>query len=153
MRTELQAYGTALINSYERRCEFNTPLRFTLKEVIKDIGLMIDYVMDLQEVDGKSTLEVESSLRENVRAYKDTLSDKECTITTLAMDLNSLGYIEQENKMLEADNLRLKSQLAMCTVNENIIRELRAEKQVLLNVINIEKIKMEKLTGPKWFLD
>jgi len=144
MKLQILSYVNALQDVYSGT--INQPM-------IKALNDLESHVADLQEVEGKSTLEVESSLRENVRAYKDTLSDKECTITTLAMDLNSLGYIEQENKMLEADNLRLKSQLAMSTVNENIIRELRADNQILKEKCEFHEKKIIKLTGPTWFLD
>ena len=168
MRTELQAYGTALINSYERRCEFNTPLRFTLKEVIKDISLMIDYVMDLQEDVCKSTLELNADLRNDARAYQEDLAEKECTITTLAMNLGGLGYIEQENMMLEADNLKLNNQLALQeTKRKELFKECwEAEIENGKYIMEIQDLKtdnqmwqakcielrekIEKLTGPHW---
>jgi len=153
-----EAYLTAIINGYERKINKNKGLTPTitvgvLKDVVATLGDLYEFMSDKKTTDSKSTLELNADFRNNARAYKEDLAEKECTITTLAMDLNGLGYIEQENKMLEAENLRLKSQLAMSSVNERTIRELKAENESIKSVNNEQRQKIEKLTGPKWFLD
>jgi len=155
-----EAYLIAIINGYERQINKCTDATIksatkneTLKEVVATLGDLYEFMSDKKATESKSTLELNADLRNDARAYQEDLAEKECTITTLAMDLNGLGYIEQENKMLEAENLRLKSQLAMSSVNERTIRELKAENESIKSVNNEQRQKIEKLKGPKWFLD
>jgi len=153
-----EAYLTAIINGYERKINSNKGLTQTtttsvLKEVVATLGDLSDFMSDKKAKDSKSTLELNKDLRDNARAYQEDLAEKECTITTLAMDLNGLGYIEQENKMLEAENLRLKSQLAMSSVSERTARELKSDIQLWQTLCTEQRQKIEKLTGPTWWID
>ena len=151
MKNKALAYLTSTINQYQRAYEIEDSC--TASNVINDLKDFETFLIDLNETTTDNTLTLNADLRNNARAYQEDLAEKECTITTLAMNLGGLGYIEQENKMLEAENLRLKSQLAMSSVNERTIRELKAENESIKSVNNEQRQKIEKLKGPKWFLD
>jgi len=111
-----EAYLTAIINDYERqinKVKTETVKTNTLKNVVSNLGDLFEFMKDNTIKESKSTLELNKELVENVRAYQNDLAEKESTIETLSMDLGGLGYIEQENMMLEADNLKLNNQLAL----------------------------------------
>ena len=160
-----EAYLIAIINGYERqinKVKTETVKINTLKEVVGNLGDLLDFISDKKATDSKSTLELNKDLTENVRAYKDTLADKERAITRLNAkneELHELWYsmdkgkLETENKMLEAENLELRSRLAMTSVSERTIRELKAENQAIKSVNNEQREKIEKLTGPHWITD
>jgi len=151
-----EAYLIAIINGYERqinKVKSETVRTNTLKEVVGNLGDLLDFISDKKAIESKSTLELNKDITESARAYKtslETISQQECTITTLSMDVYNFGYIEKENKMLEAENLRLKSQLAMASVSGREIRELKALNEVYKSVIDEQQCKIKKLTGPYW---
>ena len=182
-----EAYLIAIINDYER--QINKGVKTVgnketfLKDVVTTLGSLLDFMMDKKATDSKSTLELNKDLTENVRAYKDTLADKERAITRLNTkneELHELWYsmdkgkLETENKMLEAENLELKSRLAMTSVSERTVRELKAENESIKSVNNEQREKNEVLksasdmwsalyiefkekylavTGPMWWMD
>ena len=111
MKNKALAYLTSTINQYQRAYEIEDSC--TASNVINDLKDFETFLIDLNETTTDNTLTLNADLRNNARAYQEDLAEKECTITTLAMDLNGLGYIEQENKMLEADNSKLNNQLAL----------------------------------------
>ena len=151
-----EAYLIAIINGYERqinKVKTETVKTNTLKEVVGNLGDLLDFISDKKATESKSTLELNADLRNNARVYQEDLAEKECTITTLAMNLNGLGYIEQENKMLEAENLELKSRLAMTSVSERTVRELKSDIQLWATLCSEQRQKIEKLTGPTWWID
>jgi len=136
MKNEVLAYLTSMSNLYQR--EHEDCSTFSIQGVLNDLSNFESFVMDLNETTTDNTLTLNADLRANARTYQSDLAMKEATITTLANDCNELYYkissknqIEAENKMLEAENSKLRSQLAMSTVNENIIRELRADNHVM----------------------
>ena len=116
-----EAYLTAIIDGYQRKLNKHKGLAQTtstlmLKEVVATLEDLASFIADSKATESKSTLELNKDLTESARAYKtslETISQQECTITTQAMDLYDFGYIEKENKMLEADNLKLNNQLAL----------------------------------------
>jgi len=148
MKNEVLAYLTSMSNLYQR--EHEDCSTFSIQGVLNDLRNFESFVADLNEHTTDNTLTLNADLRSNARAYQEDLAEKECTITTLAMDLNGLGYIEQENKMLEAENLRLKSQLAMSSVSERTVRELKSDIQLWQTLCTEQRQKIEKLTGPYW---
>jgi len=195
-----EAYLTAIIDGYERKLDKKKGLAETtstlmLKEVVVTLNDLSSFMRDKQSTDSKSTLELNADLRNNARAYQEDLAEKESTIETLSMNLGGLGYIEQENMILEADNLKLnnqltlqktkrkelfvecceaeiengkyimeiqtlnkenlelKSRLAMTSVSERTIRELKADNQFCEAICIEQREKIEKLTGPHWITD
>ena len=164
-----EAYLIAIINSYEREINKGTDATIksatkneTLKEVVATLGDLHEFMSDKKAIDSKSTLELNADLTESARAYKNTLADKERAITRLNTkneELHELWYsmdkgkLETENKMLEAENLELRSRLAMTSVSERTIRELKAENESIKSVNNEQRQKIEKLTGPCWVTD
>jgi len=153
---EIAAYITAMINHNDRVLmgqKSPTMLTPTYKRYAEELSDLLDFATDKTVTDSKSTLELNKDLTESARAYKtslETISQQECTITTLSMDVYNFGYIEKENKMLESENLRLKSQLAMASVSGREIRELKALNEVYKSVIDEQQCKIKKLTGPYW---
>ena len=90
-----EAYLTAIINGYERqinKVKSETVRTNTLKEVVGNLGDLLDFISDKKAKESKSTLELNKDLKESARAYKETITEQECTITTLAMDLREDGY-------------------------------------------------------------
>ena len=148
MKNQILAYLESTINQYRRAYEETSSN--TLKYMICDLEDFETFIEDLNNEPSKSTLELNADLRNNARAYKEDLAEKECTITTLATDLYNFGYIEKENKMLEVENLELRSKLAMTSVNERTIRELKADIQLWQTLCTEQRQKIEKLTGPHW---
>jgi len=151
MKKQILAYLTSTINQYQRAYEIEDAC--TASNVINDLKDFETFLMDLNEDTTDNTLELNADHTENMRAYKttlETIAQQECTITTQAMDLYNFGYIEKENKMLEIENLELKSRLAMASVSGREIRELKAENQLWQSICNEQKAKIEKLTGPHW---
>jgi len=148
MKNQILAYLESTINQYRRAYEETSSN--TLKYMICDLEDFETFIEDLNNEPSKSTLELNADLRNNARAYKEDLAEKECTITTLATDLYNFGYIEKENKMLEAENLELKSRLAITSVSERAIRELKSDIQLWQTLCTEQRQKIEKLTGPYW---
>jgi len=111
MKNKALSYLTSTINQYQRAYEIEDSC--TASNVINDLKDFETFLIDLNEDTTDNTLTLNADLRNNARAYQEDLAEKECTITTLAMNLGGLGYIEQENMMLEADNLKLNNQLAL----------------------------------------
>jgi len=147
MKNEILAYLTSTINQYGRIEDAYG------KNIIEDLKDFESFVMDLKEDTTDNTLTLNADLRNNARAYQDDLAEKECTITTLATDLYNFGYIEKENKMLEAENLELRSRLAMMSVNERTVRELKSDNQMWqAQCIELRK-KLEKATKCQWWID
>jgi len=154
-----EAYLIAIINGYERQINKCTDATIksatkneTLKEVVATLGDLYDFMSDKKATESKSTLELNKDLTESARAYKNTLADKERVITRLNNkneELHELWYLmdkgklETENKMLEAENLELKSRLAMTSVNERTVRELKAENESIKSVNNEQREKMK----------
>ena len=193
MKNKALSYLTSTINQYQRAYEIEDSC--TASNVINDLKDFETFLIDLNEDTTDNTLTLNADLRNNARAYQEDLAEKECTITTLAMNLGGLGYIEQENMMLEADNLKLnnqltlqktkrkelfvecceaeiengkyimeiqtlnkenlelKSRLAMTSVSERTIRELKADNQFCEAICIEQREKIEKLTGPHWITD
>jgi len=150
-----EAYLIAIINGYERKINSNKGLTQTtttsvLKEVVATLSDLYDFMSDKKATDSKSTLELNADHTESVRAYKETITEQECTITTLSMDVYNFGYIEKENKILESENLELKSRLAMASVSGREIRELKSDIQLWQTLCTEQRQKIEKLTGPHW---
>ena len=120
-----QAYLTAIIDGYQRKLSKSKGLTQTtstlmLKEVVATLEDLASFIADRKATESKSTLELNKDLTESVRVYKTSLAEKEVVIDLLKVDINDKimdlhknGYIEQENKMLEADNLKLNNQLAL----------------------------------------
>ena len=160
-----EAYLIAIIDGYDREVnKIKTPtIKSTvLKEVTDRLNDLLTFMSDKTVTESKSTLELNKDLIENVRAYKDTLTDKERVITRLNTkneELHELWYsmdkgkLEAENKMLEAENLELKSRLAMANVNENIIRGLKSDIQIWQAQCIELREKLEKATKCQWWID
>ena len=159
-----EAYLTAIINDYER--QINKGVKTVgnketfLKDVVTTLGSLLDFMMDKTVTDSKSTLELNKDLIENVKAYKISLAVERRVVDSLKIDLNDKimdlhknGYIEQENIRLEADNLKLKSQLSICNVNQKIITDLKSDIQMWQAQCIELREKIEKLTGPTWWID
>ena len=151
MKNQILAYLESTINQYRRAYEETSSN--TLKYMICDLEDIETFIEDLNNEPSKSTLELNADLRNNARAYQNDLAEKECTITTLATDLYNFGYIEKENKMLEIENLRLKSQLAMASASDREIKELKSDIQLWQTLCTEQRQKIEKLTGPQWVTD
>jgi len=150
-----EAYLTAIINDYER--QINKGVKSVgskevfLKEVVTTLGSLLDFMSDKKATESKSTLELNADLTENVRAYKGTLADKERVITRLNTkneELHELWYsmdkgkLETENKMLEAENLELKSRLECLRQNYQI--SLKAT-ELLQKQISRQETKRKEL--------
>lgn len=150
------AYLTAIVNGYERQINkgYKTvgSKETFLKEVVGNLGDLLDFMSDKKTIESKSTLQLNAEVTENARAYKSTLAMKESVITSLKVDLKDMqidlhknGYIEQENIRLKADNLKLKSKLAMASVSGRTIRELKADNQLWAVVCTEQKEKLDLL--------
>jgi len=132
-----EAYLIAIINNYERQINKKTTATMktmVLKEVIGNLGDLLDFMSDKKATESKSTLELNADLTESARVYKNTIAEQECTITTLAMDLSNAGYLEQENRLLDAENLMLNSKLAV----------VREENEKLRNSAKVWKSKWDE---------
>ena len=132
-----EAYLIAIINNYERQINKKataTMKTMVLKEVIGNLGDLLDFMSDKKATESKSTLELNADLTESARVYKNTIAEQECTITTLAMDLSNAGYLEQENRLLDAENLMLNSKLAV----------VREENEKLRNSAKVWKSKWDE---------
>jgi len=156
---EIAAYITAMINHNDRVLmgqKSPTMLTPTYKRYAEELNDLLDFATDIKVTESKSTLELNKDLTESARAYKtslETISQQECTITTQAMDLYNFGYIEKENRLLEAENLKLKSQLAMASASDRKIKELKSHIQLWQTLCTEQRQKIEKLTGPKCWIN
>jgi len=109
---------TAIIDGYEmeiNKVKTATVKSTVLKEVVSRLGGCLEFMHDKKRVEDNYSLTLNADLTESARAYKTSLVNKETVITSLKIDLNDKimdlhknGYIEQENKMLESDNLKAK---------------------------------------------
>jgi len=154
---------TAIINGYERqinKVKTETVKTNTLKEVVGNLGDLLDFISDKKATESKSTLELNKDLIENVRAYKISLAVERRVVDSLKIDLNDkimdlhkIGYIEQENIRLEADNLKLEGQLAICNVNQKIITDLKSDVQMWQAQCVELREKLEKATKCQWWID
>ena len=158
-----EAYLTAIINDYERqinKVKTETVKTNTLKNVVSNLGDLFDFMKDNTIKESKSTLELNKDLIENVRAYKISLAVERRVVDSLKIDLNDkimdlhkIGYIEQENIRLEADNLKLEGQLAICNVNQKIITDLKSDVQMWQAQCVELREKLEKATKCQWWID
>ena len=169
MKNQILAYLESTINQYRRAYEETSSN--TLKYMICDLEDFETFIEDLNNEPSKSTLELNADLRNNARAYQNDLAEKECTITTLTTDLYNFGYIEKENKMLEADNLKLNNQLVLqetkrkelfqecCEAEiENgkyimEIQDLKSDNQMWQAKCIELREKLEKATKCQWWID
>jgi len=158
MKNKALAYLTSTINQYQRAYEIEDSC--TASNVINDLKDFETFLIDLNEDTTDNTLELNADLTENVRAYKISLAVERRVVDSLKIDLNDKimdlhknGYIEQENIRLEADNLKLKSQLSICNVNQKIITDLKSDIQMWQAQCIELREKIEKLTGPTWWID
>ena len=144
---------TAIIDGYEmeiNKVKTATVKSTVLKEVVSRLGGCLEFMHDKKRVEDNYSLTLNADLTESARAYKTSLVNKETVITSLKIDLNDKimdlhknGYIEQENIRLEADNLKLKSQLAMASVSGREIRDLKALNEVYKSVIDEQQSKIK----------
>ena len=171
---EIAAYITAMINHNDRILmgqKSPTMLTPTYKRYAEELNDLLDFATNRKVAESKSTLELNKELVENVRAYQNDLAEKESTIETLSMNLGGLGYIEQENMILEADNLKLNNQLTLQKTKRKklFVECCEAEIENGKYIIEIQDLKSdnkmwqakcielreknEKLTGPHWVTD
>jgi len=158
-----EAYLTAIINDYERqinKVKTETVKTNTLKNVVSNLGDLFEFMKDNTIKESKSTLELNKELVENVRAYKISLAVERRVVDSLKIDLNDKimdlhknGYIEQENIRLEADNLKLEGQIAICNVNQKIITDLKSDVQMWQAQCVELREKLEKATKCQWWID
>ena len=158
-----EAYLIAIIDGYDREVnKIKTPtMKSTvLKEVTSRLNDLLTFMSDKTVTDSKTTLELNKELVENVRAYKISLAVERRVVDSLKIDLNDKimdlhknGYIEQENIRLEAENLKLRTQLAFCNVNQKVITELKAENQMWQAMCIELREKLEKATKFQWWID
>ena len=109
-----EAYLIAIINNYERQINKKTTATMktmVLKEVIGNLGDLLDFMSDKKATESKSTLELNADLTEIARAYKSTISDQEVTITTLAMDIRENGY-KYDKEIKELKTKLVKQEIA-----------------------------------------
>jgi len=171
---EIAAYITAMINHNDRILmgqKSPTMLTPTYKRYAEELNDLLDFATNRKVAESKSTLELNKELVENVRAYQNDLAEKESTIETLSMNLGGLGYIEQENMMLEADNLKLNNQLALQETKRKElfkecweaeiengkyimeIQDLKTDNQMWQAMCIELREKLEKATKCQWWID
>jgi len=158
-----EAYLIAIIDGYDREVnKIKTPtMKSTvLKEVTSRLNDLLTFMSDKTVTDSKTTLELNKELVENVRAYKISLAVERRVVDSLKIDLNDKimdlhknGYIEQENIRLEADNLKLEGQIAICNVNQKIITDLKSDVQMWQAMCIELREKLEKATKCQWWID
>jgi len=149
-----EAYLIAIIDGYDREVnKIKTPtIKSTvLKEVTGRLNDLLTFMSDKTVAESKSTLELNKELVENVRAYKISLAVERRIVDSLKIDLNDKimdlhknGYIEQENKMLEADNLKLNNQLALQEAKRKELFQECSEAEIENAKYEMEIIKLNK---------
>jgi len=149
-----EAYLIAIIDGYDREVnKIKTPtIKSTvLKEVTGRLNDLLTFMSDKTVTESKSTLELNKELVENVRAYKISLAVERRIVDSLKIDLNDKimdlhknGYIEQENKMLEADNLKLNNQLALQEAKRKELFKECSEAEIENAKYEMEIIKLNK---------
>jgi len=159
-----QAYLTAIINGYERKINKNinknkgltqTTTTTMLKEVVATLGDLSDFISDKKATEGNYSLTLNADLTEYARAYKASLAQKQSVINDLNYDnnyknklnnviCNNLEQLETENKMLEADNLKLNNQLALQEAKRKELFQECSEAEIENAKYEMEIIKLNK---------
>ena len=148
MKSEVIAYLTSTINSYERQIKRQltpTALTPTYKRVVEDLHDLLDYIVDSKEnvqATHSELLDLNAKLIEDKRLMSKNLAMQEVTITTLAMDLREDGYkYDKEIEQLKKDReIFIKAE--RCFIVE--IERLNIENQKLKNSAKVWKSKWDE---------
>lgn len=155
MKEQIKAYLTATINIYQTRIDNMAPsvAANTLKDVVIDLGGMIDYFMDFKENVQAANDDKVSQISETcfkLKAENDELLNR---IANLSCSYK-FAIEEKQSAMDEAMALRSmkNSDNKIMEKKDQEINKLKCSNVILGAFYREQTEKIKKLTGPQWLL-